>query len=128
MESHTTLRDDEKEPETDVWAVMDHPGEHPQTGHRVSMSCRHVLCTSKTNYLMRKVAIKRPYNHRRKKHPQTFEQQVSEGVIWPNLVPDPAADNYETVPDANSTVLPELRIRTQVRLVISWLPARWMAT
>jgi hypothetical protein len=52
-------------------------------------------------------------------------------VLWGNLaklLPDPAADNYETVPDSNSTGLPELRIRVQVRLIRSWLPARWMAT
>ena len=48
---------------TDIGAVVEHPREHLQTGPRLLMFCTHVLCTFKTNYLMRKVAIKRPYNH-----------------------------------------------------------------
>ena len=48
---------------TDIGAVVEHPREHLQTGPRLLMSCTHVLCTFKTNYLTRKVAIKRPYNH-----------------------------------------------------------------
>ena len=46
-----------------------------QTGPKVSMSCTHVLCIYKTNYLTRKVAMKRHYNHRRKKYPQGLQQE-----------------------------------------------------
>ena len=33
--------------------------------------------------------------------------EVSDGVIWPNLVPNPAAGNYETFPDTNITEVSE---------------------
>ena len=29
--------------------------------------------------------------------------ELFDGVIWPNHVPDPAADDYNTVPDTDST-------------------------
>ena len=72
--SHTTPKNDETEQETDVGAAMDHPDELPQTGPRVSMSCTHVLCVFKTDYWLRKVAMKKLYSQRRKKHPQRFKQ------------------------------------------------------
>jgi hypothetical protein len=59
--------------------MVEHPREHLQTGPRLLMSCTHVLCTFKTNYLTRKVAIKRPYNHRRKKHPRDSNNKCLRG-------------------------------------------------
>ena len=64
---------------TDIGAVVEHPREHLQTGPRMLMSCTHVLCTFKTNYLMRKVAIKRPYNHQRNKHPRDLNNKFLRG-------------------------------------------------
>jgi hypothetical protein len=56
---------------------------------------------------MRKVAMKRLYNHQHKKHsrdsnnnPKEDMRDISDWVIWPNLVADPAAD-YKI--DTNST-------------------------
>ena len=54
--------------------------------------------------------MKRLYYHRRKTHPRDSNNnpkedmhEVSDGVIWTKLVPDPAADDHETVPDTSST-------------------------
>ena len=70
---------DKTELKTDIGAVVEHPREHLQTGPRLLMSCTHVLCTFKTNYLTRKVAIKRPYNHQRKKHPRDLNNKFLRG-------------------------------------------------
>ena len=68
-------------------------------------------------------------------------RELSDGVIWPNFVPDPAADDYETIPDTDSTentdnmpkrparpALQELGIRVWVRWVRLLVPATLMAT
>ena len=54
--------------------------------------------------------MKKLYSHRRKKYPQDRNDNPKEDmhelfdrVIWPNHVPDPAADDYNTVPDTDST-------------------------
>jgi hypothetical protein len=60
------------------------------------MSCTHVLCTYKTNYLTKHP---RDSNNNRKED----MHEVYDGVIWPNLVSDPEADNHENVPDTDST-------------------------
>ena len=78
--SHTTARNDELEQKTDVEAAMDHPDELPQIGPRVSMSCTHVLCVFKTDYWPRKVAMKKLYNHRRKKHPRDRNDNPKEDM------------------------------------------------
>ena len=50
------------------------------------MSCTHVLCTLKTNYLTTKVAIKRLYNHRRSTEDSEdefcMEVHVNEVWVW----------------------------------------------
>ena len=64
---------------TDIGAVVEHLREHLQTGPRLLMSCTHVFCTFKTNYLTMKVVIKRPYNHHRKKHPRDLNNKFLRG-------------------------------------------------
>ena len=96
--------------------AVEYPKEQTLIRPKASMFC--TLCTYKTTYLAKKMARKRLYNNRSRKHPRDSKNNpkedvhdVSDRVVGKKAqmdhkgnVPNPTDDYHEHVPDTTSTV------------------------
>ena len=72
--------------------------------------------------------MKKLYSHRCKKHPRDRNDnpkesmhELSYGVIWPNHVPDPTADDYDTDPDTDNVENSENEFCMEVHGTEEWV-------